>query len=79
MKAHLVDSLPDEKVAKSECLKLISKLGGWKREDKTEEARKKRWRDLQKQYHPDKSQLDSEVATDVFQFLQARKEWFMEE
>lgn len=41
------------------------------------ETRKKVFKELQREYHPDKNPEDPEVAKVVFQFLMEQRGWFL--
>ena len=41
------------------------------------DVKRKYFRKLLLKYHPDKSVLEAEISTGVFQWLQAQKSWFM--
>jgi len=43
------------------------------------ESRKKNFKFLMLRWHPDKNQDNLEEATKVFQFIQAQKDWYLEE
>lgn len=60
---------PEVEKAKAEALERLMKL----RSVEPKEARMKEWRELLRQWHPDKNPDRTEVATAVFQFLQKAK------
>ncbi|CAK8988041.1 unnamed protein product [Durusdinium trenchii] len=64
-----VSSNPDIDKAKQEALEKLLKL----KTVEPKEARMKEWRELLRQWHPDKNPQRIEVATAVFQFLQKGK------
>mmetsp|Transcript_66302 Transcript_66302/g.115357 ORF Transcript_66302/g.115357 Transcript_66302/m.115357 type:complete len:137 (-) Transcript_66302:111-521(-) len=60
---------PEVEKAKAEALERLMKL----QSVEPKEARMKQWRELLRQWHPDKNADRAEVATAVFQFLQKAK------
>lgn len=64
-----VSNNPDIDKAKAEALEKLLKL----KTVEPKEARMKEWRELLRQWHPDKNPHRIEVATAVFQFLQKGK------
>jgi len=60
---------PEIDKAKAEALEKLLKL----KTVEPKEARMKEWRELLRQWHPDKNPQRIEVATAVFQFLQKGK------
>lgn len=69
----------DPKLAGDTSAAVSKKIGDWMSQYRTYnfEARKKAMRHLSLMWHPDKNADNLEMAKEVFQFLQNKKDWFL--